>query len=251
MVKKSRLESSFEITHDILHIITPFLHITDRMSVKQLSNYYNCFFIKYKLYKAIHLIYVIDTTASMVSYATEFTKKISKLNKYLSNLDIKYSLVEFGDHTYPYDKTICPTTTHTNITSYKHINNLINDIDFEDGGDIPEAIADALHETTKLILHKNLNVVIYLSDTYPHGFYKEEDAYPHGCPCKLDYNNEINKLKQPNIKFIYYNLDLNKSQEDLWYIEHSLKFRKTLLQNINGVLISKYIELKNYILTNI
>lgn len=251
MSKKQRKEDNLLIDTDILHNIILFLHFRDKITVNLLSNYYNSFFKKYRLYKPVHLIYVIDTTASMVTYAGDFIPNFCKLNQYLSELEIKYSLIKFDDHLYPYDKLISPVTTRKNIKSYKSINYLINEIDFRDGGDVPEAIPDALREINNIKSDDDLNIVIYLSDSYPHGFNDEEDAYPNGCPCNIDYTDEIKKLRESNVKFICYNLDLIKIKKDYWYIESSIDFLNILLKKTDGVLISKYNEIKNYILTHL
>lgn len=251
MVKKQKKETNLLINIDILHNVIPFLNFIDKLSVNLLSNYYNSYFKKYRLYKPVHLIYVIDTTASIVTYSGDFIPNFCKLNKYLGKLDIKYSLIKFDDHFYPYDKLISPITTKKNIKSYKNINYLINEIDFRDGGDVPEAIPDALHEVNNIKSDNETNIVIYLSDSYPHGFNSEEDSFPNGCPCNIDYNEEIKKLKESNIKFICYNLDLFKIKKDFWYIESSIEFLNILLKKTDGVLISKHEELKNYILTHL
>lgn len=255
---KSKKVKSLEnnINLDVLINILPYLHIFDRINLKQSSTYYLEFFKKNPLYKPIHLIYIMDVTASMIMYIESFYKKVSKLNTYLDKLNTTYSIIEFMDHENnvfsdsdnEYDSTNFITRVHPNLKSSKICNKILNKLNIDNGGDIPEAIADAFYEVNNLKCNKNYtNIVIFCSDAFPHGENYDEDSFPNGCPCGLDYKNELSKFEENNIKFIYYSLNLNNTL----YIEYINKFKLNIKNLVNYIELSEYNEIKKYILNYI
>ena len=187
----------------------------------------------------------------MITYTDDFIEPMCKLNTLFDNLSTMYSLIEFYDHADHTPPLTSPTNVYNNITSSNKINTLITNIDMDHGGDIPEAVADAFHEVNKLILKTHINVIIYISDAYPHGYHTVNDTYPQGCPCNLNYKKQINKLNQKNIKFILYDINFDNFINDTYYLKYILRFRKKLLKLTSGILTADYKNIKNYILRNI
>tara|TARA_B100001248_G_C27397290_1_gene466520 strand:+ start:5153 stop:5917 length:765 start_codon:yes stop_codon:yes gene_type:complete len=245
--------NNFHIQYDIISIIIPYLHYLDRLNLKITSNYYNSYYKKYKFYKKVNLIYVIDTTASMIDPIENIIDDIFNINKYFYNVNINYNLIEFNDHIITNNIIDNPTIVHKNIKNVKIFNKILKKIDIDNGGDLPEAIADALYEVNKLNLdNKNTNIIIFISDAYPHGIDKTNDRYPNGCPCSINYKNELKKINKNNIKFIFYDLKKDDDIDSDSVVEkYYNQFKKEALKLSNGILLSGFDNIKKFILSHI
>ena len=178
---------------------------------------------------------------------------IFNINKYFYNVNINYNLIEFNDHIITNNIIDNPTIVHKNIKNVKIFNKISKKMDIDNGGDLPEAIADALHEVNKLNLdNKNTNIIIFISDAYPHGIDKTNDRYPNGCPCNINYKNELKKIKENNIKFIFYDLKKDDGIDSDNVVEkYYNQFKKEALKLSNGILLSGFDNIKKFILSHI
>ena len=84
----------------------------------------------------------------------------------LEKSDIKLALVEYRDHP-PQDETFV-TRVHDFTESVKEMKKWLEGCSAEGGGDLPEAVADGLHEALKLSWRENATkICVLISD----GFY--------------------------------------------------------------------------------
>lgn len=247
--KLKSLENNIHI--DLLRNILPYLHINDRINLKNTSNYYKSFFKKNQLHKKVHIIYVIDVTASMVTFFDKILSTIQPLNIYFNNLDATYSIIEFADHESNLytdsesDSDQFTVRVNSHMKDVIKCNNILSDLNLDNGGDIPEAIADAFHEVNKLnCSSKDTNIVIFFSDAFPHGENYNEDSFPNGCPCGINYEKELEVFNKNNIKFIYFTLNLRKNS----YTQYIDIFKSKISKLVNYIELSNYINIKNYIL---
>lgn len=68
------------------------------------------------------------------------------------------------------------------------------------GGDLPEAVADALHDALKLSWRENsTKICILISDAPPHGLSPNGDSFPQGCPAGIDPIDVAKKMAQKGI----------------------------------------------------
>ena len=245
--------NDLQIQHDIISIIIPYLHYLDRINLKITSKYYNSYHKKYQFYKKINLIYVIDTTASMIDPIENIIDDIFNINKYFYNVNINYNLIEFNDHIITDNIIDNPTIVHKNIKNVKNFNKILKNMDIDNGGDLPEAIADGLHEANKLNLdNTKANIIIFISDAYPHGIDKSNDRYPNGCPCNINYKNELKKINRNNIKFIFYDLKKDDDIDSDSVVEkYYNQFKKEALKLSNGILLSGFDNIRKFILSHI
>jgi hypothetical protein len=248
--KLKSLENKINI--DLLRCIVPYLYVTDRINLKKTSIYYKNFFDINKLYNNINLTYVIDTTASIIYHYDIIMENISKINIFLNNLKTTFSIIEFSDHENgllndnenDYNNEY-PVKIHNNINNGFECNHIISNINLDNGGDIPEAIADAFYAVNTLkFSNDDINIVIFICDSFPHGENYPDDFFPHGCPCGKNYINEYNKFIQKNIKFI--NFPLNNYEND--YEKYINIFKSKLQKYKNYIELNEYINIKKYIL---
>ena len=247
-MKKSKLQKSNFILSDLIPHVNLFLHVKDRISLKRSCIYYFEYFIKTNLHKKINLVYIVDTTASMIEHIQSLLENISNLNNFLQNLNTSFSIIEFWDHIIINNHIDNPTNVSTNLTNIE-CNEMFEQMEIDRGGDIPEAVVDALHELNNLEVNKDdANFILYISDSYPHGYMYESDSYPNGCPCKLTCKNELIKLNNKKYKFIYYDLDLSELDE---YQEAIKLFQKDIFKYVDNCVIMKFQKIKQYILREI
>lgn len=254
--KLKHARNNLQIEYDIIYNILPYLHYLDRINFKITSKYYNSYYKKYKFYKKINLIYVIDTTASMIDPIENIIDDLFNINKYFYYLNVNYNLIEFNDHIITDNNIIDnPTIVHKNIKNLKQFNKILKNMEIDNGGDLPEAIADGLHEANKLNLdYKKANIIIFISDAYPHGIDKSNDRFPNGCPCSINYKNQLKKINEKNIKFIFYDLknDNDTESDTESNIEKNYnQFKKEALKLSNGILLSGFDNIKKFILSHI
>lgn len=68
------------------------------------------------------------------------------------------------------------------------------------GGDIPEAVADALHEVLTLSWRSEATkICILISDAPPHGLNPGNDTFPNGCPLGLDPIKIVREMVESSI----------------------------------------------------
>jgi hypothetical protein len=68
------------------------------------------------------------------------------------------------------------------------------------GGDVPEAVADALDAVLKLSWRvKSTKICVLISDAPPHGLDQEGDTFPNGCPAGLDPARIVREMAEEHI----------------------------------------------------
>ena len=68
------------------------------------------------------------------------------------------------------------------------------------GGDLPEAVADALHDALKLKWRTNsTKICVLISDAPPHGLGCKGDRFPDGCPLGLDPLELVKQMAEKGI----------------------------------------------------
>ncbi|NWF96718.1 MAG: hypothetical protein HXY34_11310 [Candidatus Thorarchaeota archaeon] len=132
---------------------------------------------------------VKDSLFDIVDRVTERTR----------GLVIRFGIVSYRDHP-PQDKTYV-TKIFDFSDDIKKVHREISKLDPSEGGDMPEAVADALHDarTSLSWMRDSYKVLILVGDAPPHGrAYNNmgDDAWPNGCPCGYDPKNEVQLLKK-------------------------------------------------------
>ena len=129
--------------------------------------------------------FVIDVTASMGTFIRDAQRLLVKLLKEMSgaaDIDLCVGIIEYRDHP-PEDRSFV-TRSFALTGDLQKVNNKINRLSVDGGGDGPEAVWDGLIAASKLKWRKHaVRMVILVGDAPPHGYLKGHDAFPDGCPC--------------------------------------------------------------------
>lgn len=138
--------------------------------------------------KNLDLAFVMDTTSSMSPFIHEAKNSIRKIVEEIvaaEKSDVQLALVEYRDHP-PQDTsfvTRCNDFTHSPNTMKGWLANS----SACGGGDLPEAVADALQDLLKLSWRENATKIgVCVSDAPPHGLGASGDGFPGGCPNGID-----------------------------------------------------------------
>lgn len=136
----------------------------------------------------LDLAFVIDCTASMDPYIIEARDNIIGIVNEIvdsENCDVRLALVEYRDHP-PCDETFV-TKVHDFTEIPGEMKNWLRQCHAGGGGDIPEAVPDALNEVLKLSWReKATKISVFVTDAPPHGLGTWRDKFPEGCPIGLD-----------------------------------------------------------------
>ncbi|KAL3878646.1 hypothetical protein ACJMK2_030977 [Sinanodonta woodiana] len=138
--------------------------------------------------KVLDLAFAMDCTGSMGSYIETARQNIRTIVEEIvasEKSDIKLALVEYRDHP-PQDSSFV-TRVHDFTPSPKTMKSWLESCSAEGGGDTAEAVADALHDLTKLSWRPEATkICVFISDAPPHGLGCGSDGFPNGCPLGLD-----------------------------------------------------------------
>ncbi len=121
----------------------------------------------------VDLCFVVDTTSSMSGFlAAARAALVQTLTalKQQSALDLRVGLIEFRDHP-PQDTSF--VTRHYEITDdLAKIERAIEKLRAEGGGDIPEAVFDAVHEAAVFTVWRahGGGLVLLVGEARPHGY---------------------------------------------------------------------------------
>jgi len=151
----------------------------------------------------------IDCTGSMGSYFPEVKKTVRAIvEKYnATEASTRFSIIGYTDHgssaSYPDHRPIgvYPPSKDLESSSIEGVFSFIDNLSAGGGGDAPEAMIDALDETTKLIWRDGNKIVYVVADCGAHGkdLTPSADSYPEGCPCKLNWRSVLENMKSKNI----------------------------------------------------
>lgn len=138
--------------------------------------------------KNLDLAFAMDCTGSMGSYIEEAKNNIRRIVEEIvssEKSDVRLALVEYRDHP-PQDSTFV-TRCHDFTSSPKTMKGWLSESSASGGGDMPEAVADALHDLLKLNWREDATkICVCISDAPPHGLGCGGDGFPDGCPDGID-----------------------------------------------------------------
>jgi len=111
---------------------------------------------------------------------------------------MQYGLVCYRDHP-PQDSTYA-TKVFPLTASIKEMQQNINTMSAQGGGDGPESVACALDAVLKADWRKSaVRVCVLIADAPPHGLGENGDGFPQGCPCGIDPLATAKKMAENNI----------------------------------------------------
>lgn len=133
----------------------------------------------------LDLAFIMDSTGSMSSYIKSVKENIQLIVQEIvesSKSDVRLALIEYRDHS-PEDRTFV-TRTHDFTDSVSVMKSWLWKTKARGGGDKPEAVADALYESTRLSWRpESAKISILISDAPPHGLDPSSDrSFHQGCP---------------------------------------------------------------------
>ena len=138
--------------------------------------------------KFLDLAFAMDCTSSMGTYINSARSHICAIVHEIiatENTDVRFALVEYRDHP-PEDNTFV-TRTHDFTANPKFMQRWLDECSAKGGGDIPEALADALKDVSDLTWRDDATkICVCISDAPPHGLGCDWDGIPDGCPLGID-----------------------------------------------------------------
>lgn len=136
----------------------------------------------------LDLAFAMDCTASMGPYIIEARDNVIQIvNEIVESEDcnVRLALVEYRDHP-PVEESFI-TQIHDFTETPGVMKNWLRNCSAGGGGDIPEAVPDALNEVLKLSWRKQATkICVLITDAPPHGLGAYRDKFPEGCPLGLD-----------------------------------------------------------------
>jgi hypothetical protein len=176
--------------------------------------------LKYiKELKGVDIVFVVDCTASMnpfIKGVKRFIRKliqdaIKTLSQYLVDDEeiLCVGMVQYRDHP-PEDKTF--TTKVTDLTSdFLKFKEEIKKMTAKGGGDLAEAVLDGLNDAVGNVSWREgtEKFIYHILDAPPHGTefnnYQQtnqsNDKSPNGCPCNLNYEEVLLKMRELEIEY--------------------------------------------------
>jgi hypothetical protein len=92
------------------------------------------------------------------------------------------------------------TRVHSFTNTVSEMKGWLDQCSAQGGGDGPEAVADALHDTLNLPWRLDASkICILIADAPPHGLVKEGDGFPNGCPAGHDPLAIVRKMAEKSI----------------------------------------------------
>ena len=151
--------------------------------------------------KCLDLAFVMDTTSSMSSFIQAAKNSVRKIVEEIvatENSDVRLALVEYRDHP-PQDSTFV-TRCHDFTSSSRTMKEWLEQSSAMGGGDLPEAVADALQDLLKLSWRDGATKIgVCISDAPPHGLCQDGDGFPDGCPNGIDPVAVANELAKNGV----------------------------------------------------
>ena len=141
-----------------------------------------------KYEEKLDIAFAMDCTASMgiyIAVARENIIQIVRDIKKRRQCDVRLALVEYRDHP-PADETYV-TRSHDFTQIPGEMRKWLMECEAAGGGDLPEAVADALQEILLLCWREDATkICVFITDAPPHGLGTFGDKFPQGCPDGLD-----------------------------------------------------------------
>lgn len=149
----------------------------------------------------LDLAFCVDCTASMGAYIDSAQQNVRTIIQELStkaNIATRFALVEYRDHP-PEDSTFI-TREHNFTDSLDNIQNSVNGMSAEGGGDGPESVCCAYEKLLRLNWRESATkVVVHIADAPPHGIEPSGDGFPNGCPSGNDPLQKAHEMKNRSI----------------------------------------------------
>lgn len=150
----------------------------------------------------LDLAFIMDTTGSMGSYIKTAKDNIRQIVDEIvtaSSVNIRLALIEYRDHK-KQDKTFV-TRLNDFTSSVSTMKLWLDNARAKGGGDKPEAVAEAMFDTTKLSWRPDATkIAVMISDAPPHGLVPAEDrSYPDGSPNQHDPIKIAEKFAQMGV----------------------------------------------------
>ncbi|CAM9489675.1 unnamed protein product [Heterosigma akashiwo] len=151
----------------------------------------------------LDLAFCVDCTASMGPYIASAQQNVRTIIQELStkaSVDTRFALIEYRDHP-PQDSTFI-TREHDFTYSLDNIQNSVNGMSAQGGGDGPESVCCAYEKVLRLNWRESATkVVVHIADAPPHGI-ESSDGFPNGCPSGNDPLQKAHEMKRGDC-FVY------------------------------------------------
>merc|ERR1719410_1272859 len=135
-------------------------------------------------YPELDLVFLMDCTGSMGSYIAKGKESIMNIVEKVKSsekADVRFCYIAYRDHP-PQDKTLI-TKVHDFTTNPRDMRQYLSLYQASGGGDGPEAVTEALHESLNLNYRKNaIKIAVLIADAPPHGLGCSGDGFPNGNP---------------------------------------------------------------------
>jgi len=136
----------------------------------------------------LDLVFAMDCTGSMGSYIHTAQQSVREMIQSIveaEKADVRFALVSYRDH--PPQEHSYLTKVYPFTSSISKMRASLDSLSASGGGDVPEAVADALHEVSKLEFRPQATkIAVLIADAPPHGLCGGHDGFPNGCPHGLD-----------------------------------------------------------------
>jgi hypothetical protein len=134
------------------------------------------------------LAFVVDTTGSMGPFIKSAQSQMITLLRTLASaseigVQLRAGIVEYRDHP-PQDNSFV-TRVHRFSLDMDEVQKAIDTLKANGGGDTPEAVYDGVVAAVRKLdwrAHSH-RIAILVGDARPHGYHRESDSFPDGCPC--------------------------------------------------------------------
>jgi hypothetical protein len=152
----------------------------------------------------VDAMFLVDCTQSMSSFVSAARYNIKKMSddfktKY-PDASLQIGFVGYRDHV---DNEVISQIALTE--DIPQVMKFIEDCKSYGGGDIPEAVADALALAAQTAWRPNsVRFVIHMLDSPPHGkeFTSDYDKYPEGCPCRNNCQKLLKELSDLETQYM-------------------------------------------------
>ncbi|KAH3859425.1 uncharacterized protein LOC127873926 [Dreissena polymorpha] len=151
--------------------------------------------------RSLDLAFAMDSTSSMGTYIDAAKRSICTIFEEIvasEKGDVRLALVNYRDHP-PQDYTYV-TEVHDFTNSSSTMKGWLDNTKAHGGGDLPEAVADALQDILNLSWRTHATkICVCISDAPPHGIGCEHDKFPNGCPLGIDPMNVVRQMAAKGI----------------------------------------------------
>merc|ERR1719510_322686 len=139
-------------------------------------------------YPELDLVFLMDCTGSMGSYIAKGKESIMNIVEKVKSsekADVRFCYIAYRDHP-PQDNTLV-TKVHDFTTNPRDMRSYLSLYQASGGGDGPECVTEALHDSLNLNYRKDaIKIAVLIADAPPHGLGCSGDGFPNGNPNGYD-----------------------------------------------------------------